>query len=331
MSHSRTSSFYQLYHLVDFRGIILFTLFSVSFLLPLSWGGSRYQWSSVFVVCPLLVSGLLLVTLAVHDNRAAHPLFRPSVFGNCSTVLQLVNITLHGMLMWMALYYMSVFYLGVKGFSPAKTGIFALPATVTVIPLAVMAGLLVRRTGSYRWLLYVGWALTIAIFAVLMRLDAKVSNAVLVVITVVLGVGVGILIPALTCGVLATAANHDAGHAVAMVFVLRSAGQCLGVAVGLAVFSSRLEMELRKLGHDGATAHLMMQNMKHSLSREPAADGAVIGAVEAALRVVWIVGCSVAFVAGLLTIAVKCPPVPTDQEGPSLEGKTRYSEVETSA
>ncbi|KAH6900773.1 major facilitator superfamily domain-containing protein [Thelonectria olida] len=314
---------------IDWVGIILFGFSGVALLLPLSWGGSKYPWKSAKVISPVVLSAIGFIALAVYETfYAKHPMFRPSVFSNRSTCLQFVNITIHGVLMWMALYYMSVFYLGVKDYSPLKTGVWALPATLTVAPIAAFAGWLVAMIGTYHWYIYSGWALMILAFGLLKAVDENMSTGIVLFFTFVLGVGMGLLIPAMTFGVQATTSNEDSGHAIATVFVLRSAGQCLGVAVGLAVFSSRLQVELGKLGYNDDAAQHMMKSMRQSLRTGGPEDWAVIHAVVTALGVVWITGCAMASVAGVLTIAIKCPRLPEDDQGPPLVSQATRSLIQ---
>ncbi|KAI5467784.1 major facilitator superfamily domain-containing protein [Mariannaea sp. PMI_226] len=316
---------------VDWTGMVLFAFSGVAVLLPLSWGGSQYPWNSPQVITPMILSVIGFVLLALYERMyAANPMFRPSLFQNRSTVLHFVNVTLHGVLMWMVLYYMSIFYLGVKDFSPMMTGVWALPATLTVAPLAAIAGLVVFRTGDYRFFLHVGWVIMTVSLGVMVLIDEHMSRVGLVLITMILGIGIGVLIPSMTFGVQATTSNEDAGHAVAMVYLLRSAGQCLGVAIGLAVFSSRLQQELRKLGKDEGTAQGTIKTMRHSLRIGGPEDTAVLEAVVAALRAVWVTGCAMAFVAGILTLAIKCPRLPKDEEetqpGTQASGSTTRSD-----
>ncbi|KAF7534302.1 hypothetical protein G7Z17_g13384 [Cylindrodendrum hubeiense] len=266
------------------------------------------------------------ITLGVFEGwYAKKPMFRPSVFRSRSTIMQFINTMIHGMLMWMVLYYMSVFYLGVKSLSPVMTGVWALPATLTVAPLAMVVGIVVSKTGHYRWFLLSGWCLTITALGVMILIDEDMPNGALISITMLLGIAMGILIPAMSVGVQATVERADAGHAIAMIYVLRSAGQCLGVAVGLSVFSSRLRLGLEELGHGKDAAQNTMKAIRHSLRTGGLADVAMLDAVITALGYVWVTGCAMAAVAGILALCTKCPHLPRDEADFPAQAQTTGS------
>ncbi|KAF7554561.1 hypothetical protein G7046_g6783 [Stylonectria norvegica] len=302
-----------LFSMVDWTGMLLFVVSSVCFLLPLSWGGSRYSWHSAQVIAPMCVSILGFSILGVYERRYTKtPMFRPSVYGNYSTVLTFFNTMIHGMLMYMVLYYLSLYFLGVKALSPLQTGVWALPATVSVVPTAVFVGIIGSRTGSYRWFLRGGWVLAIVAMGLMICISVDSRAWTLVLITLLVGLALGVLIPAMSMNIQATVSNEDCGRAVSMIHVMRSAGQCLGVAVGLAVFSSRLEVGLRNLGFGGEEARNMMITMRHSLRNGGTEDRRLLEVVASALDAVWITGCALACLAGVLTIFIKCPRISPD-------------------
>ncbi|KAL6404840.1 hypothetical protein AUP68_11671 [Ilyonectria robusta] len=311
---------------IDWIGITLFVISAVALLLPLSWGGSSFSWKSPQIITPMVVSAMGFITLGGYERwYAKNPMFRPSMFRNYSTIMQFVNTMIHGVIMWMVLYYMSLFYLGVKSLSPAMTGVWALPATLTVAPMALVVGIVVSKTGHYRCFLLSGWCLTIVSLGLMILIDQDMPDGALISITMVLGIAMGSVIPAMSVGVQATVDRVDAGHAIAMICVLRSAGQCLGVAIGLSVFSSRLRLGLEELGHGKDAAQDTMKAIRHSLKTGGLADAAMLDAVVTALSSVWVTGCAIAAVAGILAVCTKCPRLPPDEAGPPLRNQATGS------
>lgn len=252
-----------------------------------------------------------------------HPMFRRSVFSGRSPVLQYVNTTIHGILLWMVLYYMSLFYLGVKGFSPTETGLWALPATASVAPMATLVGFCASKSGSYRWFLWSGWINTTVVFGVMILINANMAMWKLTLIISGLGIAMGSLIPSMSIGIQATIRDraNDSGHALSMIYVLRAAGQCLGVAIGQGIFSARLEKELRAIGQDEVAAKEMLKTIGHSLKTGGLHDVRLLGAADRAFGFIWIFACALAGFAGLLTVFIKCPRLPEDRDdvpGPIL-------------
>ena len=71
----------------------------------------------------------------VHQRSiASHPLIHLSVFANFTANIGHLGTVIHGLLLWMLLYYLPLFYEGVLGYSPLITGIATFPETFTVPP-----------------------------------------------------------------------------------------------------------------------------------------------------------------------------------------------------
>jgi MFS family permease len=306
---------------VDWGGLVFFTGAGASILFALTGGGSNFPWKSVEAIVPLIIGFVCLLVLGCHETWIAEkPIFRPSVMRCRSTVFQCANVLIHGLLMWMILYYMSLFFLGVKNYSPFETGLWSLPATLTVAPMAIIVGLVVRNTGHYRWFLICGWAVTVITFGLLRLVDENVSNAPLIIISVIGGIGFGALVPGMGVGIQATVDPRDAGHAVCMTLLLRPAGQCLGIAVGQAIFSTRLDHIFNESGFPDGFAQDLMMYARRGLDPDQSGMNpltaalipTIIDAIIEALAAVWIAGAVLSGIALLLTLTIRCPPLPDD-------------------
>lgn len=241
------------------------------------------------------------------------PMFPGRVFNNRSTVFQFINTTIHGSLLWTALYFMSLYYLGVRGESPTATGVLALPATGTVAPMAMLVGYIAGTTGSYRYFLRFGWVLTITIFGVMIRIDRSTELWKLMLITLFLGISMGMLVPAMSVGIQATIRRQDAPWALSMVYVFRAAGQCLGIAIGQGVFSGHLATVLEEMGQSPNVVREIMKTIGNSAKTGVLVDPRLIDAVAESLRRIWIVSCGLAGIAVLLTLFIRCPRLPEDE------------------
>ncbi|KAI9151858.1 MFS transporter L2 [Paramyrothecium foliicola] len=300
---------------VDWIGISLFVISAAALSIPLSWVSSHFPWSSLKVIIPLCFGVTGFVVLGWYETSVAtKPMFRPSLFRRVSTVFQFVNITLHGILMWVTLYYLSLFYLGVKGLSPLLTGVWALPAILTVAPLAVVVGQIASRTGHYRSFLLVGWGLTIPVYFVMTLIKEETADWELILISFSLGVSLGTLVPGMSIGVQATVSNADAGHAVAMMYILRAGGQTMGVAIGQSVFCSRLNKLLEEQGIGGDDTQNLTKSMGHSLVYLKGNEEPLLEAVAQALQTVWFTSAALATVAATLAVFTSCPRLLKDNE-----------------
>lgn len=150
------------------------------------------------------------------------------------------------MLVWLLLYFQPFYFEAIKGQSPILAGISLFPQTFTVAPTSVAAGIIIATTGHYRWATWSGWVLTVLGSCLLIFLQEETSTAAWVCISLVGGVGVGLLFCALPLAVQASSTNKTMTSAVILFGFFRSLGQSAGVAVGGVVFQNGIKKELRR-------------------------------------------------------------------------------------
>ncbi|KAF4334163.1 multidrug transporter [Fusarium beomiforme] len=305
---------------LDWMGILLYIIASVSLLLPLTWGGSRYPWRSTPVIVPLIISTLAFIGLGFFENKTERAMFRKSMFQCRSTVLQFAGALIHGIVMWMVLYYLAVYFLGIKCQSPLMTGVWALPATITVAPMAAVVGFVASKTGRYMGFMLSGWTLLIIIFGSMTILDKDTSTSAVLIITLFVGIAMGLLIPVMTIGVQATVKGDGAGHAISMIYVLRTMGQCLGIAIGITVFSVQLEKEIKKMGVDADQTSNILKMIKASVEQGNLDQHEhMMNAVTVALQRLWMAASILAGLALILCLFARCPKLPKDSEAQDRE------------
>ena len=296
---------------VDWVGSVLFVASMTSFLIPLTWGGVMYSWSSWRTLVPLLLGAAGLIGFCFYEAYVApEPLLRLSVFGNRTVNIGYMTTTLHGMILWCLLYYQPLYFEAVKGYSPVVAGVSLFPATFTVAPMAVVTGFLITKLSAYRWAIWTGWAFTTlgCGLLVLLKVDTKIRQWIF--IDLISGIGLGILFPGLQFQVQAASNNKDMAFAVAMFVFFRSFGQALGVAIGGVIFQNQMVQKLR-----GYPAYAEQAN---ELAKDAAAlveiiketaDGArkmeLMTAYTDSLRTVYIVMCALAGVCLVASLCIK--------------------------
>ena len=113
---------------VDWVGIVLFTGSLTGFLIPITWGGVQYPWTSWRTLVPLIVSGAGLVAFWIWITRfAKEPLIRPSTLMNRTSAVTQLGIFMQGLILWMIIYDMSLYFQAVKGYSMIVSGIANFP------------------------------------------------------------------------------------------------------------------------------------------------------------------------------------------------------------
>lgn len=177
---------------VDWIGSFVFVASMTSLLVPLTWAGVSYSWSSFRVIVPLGFGAAGFVILGYHEYfAAAFPTIRTEVFANRSANIAYVTTAIHGMTLWCLLYYQPLYFQGVRGFSPVISGVALFPATFTVAPSAIITGIVISKRGSYRWAVWGGWALTTLGVGFMCAIDQDSQMVQVVLTDLCAGVGLG--------------------------------------------------------------------------------------------------------------------------------------------
>ncbi|KAJ9615246.1 hypothetical protein H2200_001320 [Cladophialophora chaetospira] len=296
---------------VDWLGTVMFVGSMTSFLIPLTWGGVMYSWSSWRTLVPLLVGVLGLIGFCFYEAYLApEPLLRLSVFGNRTANIGYFTTTLHGMILWCLLYYQPLYFEAVKGYKPIISGVALFPATFTVAPMAVVTGFMITKFSAYRWAIWTGWAVTTLGVGLLVLLDVDTKIRQWIFIDLVSGIGLGILFPGLQFQVQAASNNKDMAFAVAMFVFFRSFGQALGVAIGGVIFQNQMVAKLQaypayaaRAGELAKDAAALVEIIKQT--PEGVRKLELMTAYTDSLRTVYIVMCALAGVCLVASLAIK--------------------------
>ncbi|PUU73291.1 major facilitator superfamily domain-containing protein [Tuber borchii] len=290
----RTTSFLEKLKRVDWVGSVLFVASMMSLLIPITWGGVMYPWDHWRTLVPLVLGIVGLVGFVLYEKFVAkEPLIRLGVFSTRTALANYVGTVMHGMILWSLLYYLPLYFEAIKGLGPIMAGVAVFPETFTVAPASVVVGLLVSITGRFRWALWLGWTLTVLGMGVLVLLDVDTSTVSWIFITLVSGLGTGILFPSMAYAIQASATDEDMAYAVSMFSFFRAFGQAFGVAIGGVIFQNALKKEIAKhavlramAGDYAADAVALVQVIK-MMPRGTEGREELLISYAAALKMVW--------------------------------------------
>lgn len=115
-------------------------------------GGVMYPWDSWHTLTPILVgaagitaSGFYEYSLSAKafdsevnsfSGNNIQPIIRFSIFSNWTLRLLYLQTLIHGMILWSLLYYLPLYYEGVKGYTPIIAGVAVLPETFLIARLS---------------------------------------------------------------------------------------------------------------------------------------------------------------------------------------------------
>jgi EmrB/QacA subfamily drug resistance transporter len=272
---------------IDYAGAALLTISVVMLLMGLMEAGA-FSW--------ILIAGavILFILLIWVERRAADPilplrLFRDGLFSTA---------TAHGILTGWALFgsisFIPLFVQAVMGTSATQAGITITPMLLGWVTASIIGTRLLLTIG-YRKLGLIGTA-TFTVGAFLMsRAGMNTSQISLMIFVTLMGIGMGLSIPAFLIAVQTSVERRQLGTATSMLQFSRSIGGTLGVSVMGAALSARLASNL-------IASHLDLELVRQLLDPLPGsevviAEGARVAMADA-IHLVFVI----AFVAAALAM-----------------------------
>lgn len=270
-----------------------------------------YSWSSWHTLVPLLLGIASLVVFTPYEIYVAtEPMFSFSIFGNWTQRLVFFQTFIHGIILFVLLYYGPIYFEAVQGYSPTITGIAMFPETFTVAPASIVVGILTSVTGRYRWALWSGWVITTLGMGIRYLQDVNTTIQQWIFIDIVPGLGTGMLFASMAIAIPAATKTPDMALAVAFFSFTRALGQGVGVAIGGTIFQNQFKKKL--------LAYPLLAGDASAYSRDAAGLIRFIALMEGGLRkkqllqayadslkVLWLVMCGLAALALVSSAFVK--------------------------
>ncbi|KAL9009198.1 MAG: hypothetical protein Q9173_005755 [Seirophora scorigena] len=269
-----------------------------------------FRWESWHTIIPLVVGagGILAfgfyehyLSIKAFDSEGKdrpgtniQPIIRFNIFSNWTLRLLYLQTTIHGMILWSLLYFLPLYYEGVKEYSPIIAGVAVLPETLLIAPMSIIVGIISSKTGQYRWAIWIAWATTTLGFGLLCLLGPATSIPAFVFLNVPVALGTGMAFVSMSLGIQAAARPRDAAHAITFYSFVRVFGQALGVGVGGVVLQNQLRARLtavpalapqaQALSRDSTLVVEMIRGME-----EGAEKRLLVQAYADSIKVVWAV------------------------------------------
>lgn len=233
-------------HKVDYAGAVLLGASVVTLLLATVWGGVDYPWGSAQIIglfAGSVVSALLFIW---RETKAVEPILPLRLFKNGIFRVSVILSMLVGVVMFGAIIFLPEYQQLVRGDSATKSGLMLLPLVLGVVIGSMGSGRLITKLGRYRMFPIIGTVLLTISFFLFSHLALATSRVLLGSWMVVLGLGVGMVMPVLTLAVQNGVDRKDLGTATSSVTFFRSIGAALGTAIFGAILTNRLTYHLQQ-------------------------------------------------------------------------------------
>ncbi|KAK7447416.1 hypothetical protein VKT23_014125 [Stygiomarasmius scandens] len=241
------SSAWRIAQEMDLIGLVLIGASVALILLPLTLAGkANGGWSNPSMIAMIVIGCCLLPVFGVWDVKLAKfPVIPYRFLKNRSIAIASAIGFFDFISFYLTFTYLFSFIIVVKPWSSVNSSYFIQTQTVALTIFGIMAGVIMRFTNRYKWLLTIGLAIRLTGVGLMIHSrGANASDAEVVWTQILQGLGGGI---ASACGQVAAQASvpHvDVAMATAVVLLLTEIGGSIGSAAAGAVWTNNMPEKL---------------------------------------------------------------------------------------
>ncbi len=227
-------------HSIDYLGATLIVAAVSSLLLYLNWAGGAYGWTAPGPLGLVALFVLLAAAFVYCELRSTEPIIPMRLFRNA--VFSIGNLFgfLSGVAMFSGIIFLPLYFQGVMGMSPTRSGLALVPAVLGILVASTLSGALITRTGRYKIYPIIGSVILLVSFLLLGRIGVDTPYWQIAIDALLFGGGLGCTFQTITTAVQNAVPYRDMGAATSSTTFFRTMGSAIGTAVFGAVFSSRL-------------------------------------------------------------------------------------------
>ncbi|KAH7929620.1 MFS general substrate transporter [Leucogyrophana mollusca] len=295
----------------DFIGLFSFVSGVVCLLVGLNFG--QTSWSSPKTIALLTVGGVLLVAGAINEAFTTRSAIIPArLFKTRTTGIILISGFLAAVVFFGGAYYLPLYY-QVLGASATGAGIRTIPYSLGTAIMAIVSGIIVSRTGSYRAVISIAWAVVAIGSGLMIMLDNTSSTAVQEIYPLISTLGIGCLYQAshLRTPIIALQAAmpiKDMATSSGAFMFLRTVGGAVSIAIGEAIIASVLPQKLAGIpGLEGNTSAAALNegiSKIHQIA-DVSMRNALMHAYTKSISTIWIMNTPISAVGFILVLFMR--------------------------
>lgn len=186
---------------LDWIGSILLIIGLMPVLLGFTWAGTKYAWSSVQIISLFIVGVIFLIIFMIYERKAKSPIIEPTLFKNRIFTMSLILGVLVSMAMFGAIMFLPLFVQGVVGLSAEGSGLVMSPMMISFIVGSIIVGQIMTRTGKYKRISHFSAIFMMVGLFLFMQMDVNTTFPTVMLNMIILGLGIGSLMPLLNVAV----------------------------------------------------------------------------------------------------------------------------------
>ncbi len=231
---------------IDWWGAAFIITGVVPLLLAFTWAGTEYAWSSPLILGLLTLAIAGIIAFLITETRARDPIIPLNLFRNRIFTISVISSSILGAAMFGAVLYIPLFMQGVLGTSAAGSGIVLTPMMLSMVFASIVGGQLISRTGRYKWAIVLGLFLMQTGLFLLSRMGLGTTNLGAVRNMIILGLGLGLVMPTITLAVQNAFPPRQLGVTTASLQFFRSIGGTIGIALMGAYLTTQITSNITR-------------------------------------------------------------------------------------
>ncbi|MBC8075442.1 MAG: MFS transporter, partial [Chloroflexales bacterium] len=228
---------------IDWLGTGLLLLTVIPLLLALSLDKARYGWGSPLIIGLLALGVVSLAALVWAERRAQSPIVDGALFRNRTFAIVAALSVVNGLAILPTVLFLPLFLVNVAGVSATAAGTALIPQTLAIVAAAIISGNIVQRLGRYKPVMLVGFAVSSVAYIFLATMSADTSTFGVIWRVVILGLGLGCVVPLFSLIAQNALPHRYTGSASATVQFCQQMGGVLGTVIFGAVLSALLSSQ----------------------------------------------------------------------------------------
>ncbi|GAP85078.1 putative multidrug resistance protein fnx1 protein [Rosellinia necatrix] len=243
VGYSKEMTFWQKLKRIDLVGNAVLVASTVSILYALSYAGTRYRWQSWHTLVPLLIGffGLFVFACSQTIWPPTEPLMPKRFFQASTSGILAVNTFVYSALLYWCIFFLPVFFQGVKLYSPTRSGAALLPLSLVGIPGSILGAIALTRSGRYKPVHIVGFALQTLGLGLITMQQEETTVAEWATFQSIVALGFGLVFSTVLPAFQAFIHERDMAVCTAAWYFIRLFGHIWGVAIPAAIFNNQID------------------------------------------------------------------------------------------
>ena len=249
-------------HRIDYWGAAALTVGLVP-LLTVAEQGRSWGWGSTKSITCYAIGAVGLIAFYLAERAMKHEALIPlRIFRSRAVSVTILASVIVGMAMFGAMMMLPLYMQIVHNASPTKSGLMMLPLVLGMMIASITSGQITAKTGAVRIFPIVGTAFMAVGMFLLSHIDADTQLWLVMLYMVLVGMGLGCCMQALTLIVQNSVAPREIGMATSSATFFRQMGGTIGVAVFLSMLFSTVGDNIRSALESAAKTPAFGQALK---------------------------------------------------------------------